>query len=82
MPKYLVEREITGAVIRSLGRNVQWVETFVTEDKIYCICLAPDVKLVRKDGEQGGFPPITSARSRVSSVPLRLEQNEKRGREI
>ncbi|MFY9627846.1 MAG: nickel-binding protein, partial [Methylocystis sp.] len=56
MPKYLVEREITGAVIRSLGRNVQWVETFVTEDKIYCICLAPDVKLIRKHGDQGGFP--------------------------
>ncbi len=70
MPKYLVEREITGAVIRSLGRNVQWVETFVTEDKIYCICLAPDVKLIRKHGDQGGFPAnhISEIKSVIGSV--------------
>ena len=43
-------------VIGNLGRDLYWVESFVTEDKIYCICLAPDVKQIRKHGDQGGFP--------------------------
>jgi hypothetical protein len=44
------------AVIRSLGPQLQWVESFVTEDKIYCIYVAPNVELIRKHAEQGGFP--------------------------
>ena len=43
-------------VIGNLGRDLYWVESFVTEDKVYCIYIAPDAELIRKHAEQGGFP--------------------------
>ena len=44
------------AVIRNLGPDVQWVQSFVTDDKVYCIYIASDAEIIRKHAEQGGFP--------------------------
>ena len=72
MPKFLIEREIPGAgklsasdlqavsqkscsVLRSLP-EVQWVESYVTDDKVYCVYIAPDEAAVREHAKQGGFP--------------------------
>ncbi len=44
------------AIIKNLGPDLHWVESFVTEDKVYCIYIASDAELVRKHAEQGGFP--------------------------
>jgi hypothetical protein len=43
-------------VLRELGPQIQWVQSYVTDDKIYCIYIAPDEDTVRKHAEQGGFP--------------------------
>jgi len=43
-------------VIRELGPSIQWVESFVTEDKIYCIYNAPDKEILKEHAEKGGFP--------------------------
>lgn len=43
-------------VLRQMGPEIQWQESFVTEDKIYCVYIAPDEKLIREHGRQGGFP--------------------------
>jgi hypothetical protein len=43
-------------VIRNLGPDLHWIESFVTEDKVYCIYIAPDAELIRKHAEQSGFP--------------------------
>lgn len=43
-------------VISELGPRIQWVESYVTEDKIYCIYIAPDKELLKKHAEMGGFP--------------------------
>lgn len=43
-------------VLKELGPSVQWVESFVTGDKIYCVYIAPDEAAVRKHAEMGGFP--------------------------
>ena len=43
-------------VITELGPKIQWVESFVTEDKIYCIYNAPDKDLLKQHAEKGGFP--------------------------
>ena len=43
-------------VIKNLGPELQWVESFVTDDKVYCIYFAPDAELIRKHAERGGFP--------------------------
>ncbi len=50
-------------VIRGLGPEVQWVESFVTDDKIYCIYNAANEELVREHARQGGFPA-----NRISQV--------------
>ncbi len=42
-------------VLGELGPQIQWVESYVTGDKIYCVYIAPDEQLVRTHAEQGGF---------------------------
>jgi len=43
-------------VLRTLGPQIQWLESYVTDDKIYCVYIAPDEATVRQHAEQGGFP--------------------------
>lgn len=43
-------------VLRRLGPDIQWQESYVTDDKIYCVYIAPNEKLLRDHAEQGGFP--------------------------
>lgn len=43
-------------VLGSLGPSIQWIHSYVTDDRIYCVYQAPDEALVRKHAEQGGFP--------------------------
>lgn len=43
-------------VISHLGPSIQWVESFVTEDKIYCVYIAPNKEIVKEHAKQGGFP--------------------------
>jgi len=43
-------------VLRDLGPEINWVHSYVTDDKIYCVYIAPNEELVRKHAEQGGFP--------------------------
>ena len=51
------------SVLNQLGPGIQWLESFVTDDKIYCIYLAPDEAAVRQHAEMGGFPA-----NRISQV--------------
>lgn len=43
-------------VLRGMGPTIQWVESYVTDDKIYCVYVAPDEEAVRSHAQQGGFP--------------------------
>ena len=43
-------------VIRELGPSIQWVESFVTEDKIYCVYIAPNKEILQEHASKGGFP--------------------------
>ena len=54
------------AVLQELGPQVQWVQSYVTHDKIYCVYIAPDEASVRKHAELGGFPANSIAE--VSSI--------------
>jgi hypothetical protein len=49
-----------------MGPSVQWVHSYVTDDKIYCIYQAADASLVRRHAELGGFP--ANKISRVSTI--------------
>ena len=51
------------SVLSKLGPQIQWVESYVTDDKVYCVYIAPNEELVREHARQGGFPA-----NRVSEV--------------
>ena len=55
-------------VLRKLGPQIQWVESFVTPDKIYCIYIAPDENAIREHARQGGFPA-----NRISEVKTMID---------
>jgi hypothetical protein len=44
------------SVLRSMGPQIQWLESFVTPDKIYCVYIAPDADTIREHARLGGFP--------------------------
>ncbi len=50
-------------VLRGLGPQIQWVHSYVTGDKVYCVYIAPSEDLIRKHASQGGFPA-----NRISEV--------------
>ena len=51
------------SVLRELGPEIQWLESYVTNDKIYCVYIAPNEEMIRKHAQQGGFPA-----NRISEV--------------
>ena len=56
------------AVLNQLGPQVQWLESHVTDDKVYCTYIAPNEEMVREHAKQGGFPA-----NRVSEVKLVID---------
>ena len=80
MPKFVIEREMSGAgqlsaaelqgasqnscgVLRQMGPQIQWVQSFVTGDKIYCVYIAPTEEMVRQHADKAGLPA-----NRISAV--------------
>lgn len=54
------------SVLKGMGPQIQWVQSFVTDDKIYCVYIAPDEASVLEHARQGGFP--ANQVSRVRSI--------------
>ena len=50
-------------VLKNMGPQIQWVESYVTDDKVYCVYIAPNEEMVREHARQGGFPA-----NRVSEI--------------
>lgn len=46
-------------VLNKMGSQIQWINSFVTADKIYCVYIAPNEEMVREHAMQGGFPANT-----------------------
>ena len=84
MPKYVIEREITGAadlvakegkelaaksnkVIKEVG-EVQWLHSYVSADKLYCVYISPNEEKLREHAKRGGFPI-----NRVSEVKATID---------
>ena len=60
-------------VLRELGPEIQWVQSFVTGDKIYCVYIAPDETMIREHAQQGGFPANTVSRVEAVIDPTTAE---------
>tara|TARA_B100001996_G_scaffold183060_1_gene139917 strand:+ start:184 stop:456 length:273 start_codon:yes stop_codon:yes gene_type:complete len=43
-------------VLKKLGTEIQWIESYVTKDKVYCVYIAPSEELIKKHAVEGGFP--------------------------
>ena len=52
------------SVLESMGPQIQWVQSFVTDEKIYCVYIAPNEAAVREHAQKGGFPANSVARVR------------------
>ena len=56
------------SVLHKMGPQVQWVESYVTDDKVYCVYIAPDEEALREHARHGGFPA-----NRISEVHSRID---------
>ncbi|MGC9996256.1 MAG: DUF4242 domain-containing protein [Terriglobia bacterium] len=62
------------SVLNKLGPSIQWLHSYVTADKIYCVYIAPNEEMVREHAKQGGFPA-----NRISEVKLIIDPTSAEG---
>jgi hypothetical protein len=60
-------------VLQAMGPKIQWLQSFVTDDKIYCVYIAPDADLVKQHASRGGFPADRVSRVRTVIDPTTAE---------
>jgi len=61
-------------VLKHLGPQIQWLESYVADDKIYCVYIAPNADLIREHARQGGFPA-----NRISEVKRMIDPTTAEG---
>ncbi len=61
------------AVLNNLGPQIQWIHSYVTADKIYCVYRAPNEQMVREHARQGGFPANTVSEIKTVIDPSTAE---------
>lgn len=62
-------------VLRELGPEIQWLHSYVTGDKLYCVYLAPDEAIIREHAKRGGFPANRISAVRRLIDPSTAEKN-------
>lgn len=62
-------------VLKGMGPRIQWVHSYVTDDKVYCVYIAPDAGTVREHAQQGGFPANRISQVRTVINPATSEQH-------
>jgi Nickel responsive protein SCO4226-like len=61
------------SVLQSMGPKIQWVQSYVTDDKIYCVYIAPDAATIKEHAQKGGFPANVISRVRTIIDPTTAE---------
>lgn len=62
------------SVLNKLGPQVQWLHSYVTDEKLYCVYIAPNEELIREHAKQGGFPA-----NRISQVKTIIDPTTSEG---
>ena len=76
----MTPRDLQGAsqkscsVLRNLGPEIQWVQSYVTDDKLYCVYIAPNEEMIREHASQGGFPA-----NRISEIKTIIDPTTAEG---
>ena len=65
--------EKSNGILKSLGPGIQWDHSYVTDDKIYCVYNAPNIEIIKKHAECGGFPANKISRVRSTIDPTTAE---------
>ncbi|MGA8731272.1 MAG: DUF4242 domain-containing protein [Terracidiphilus sp.] len=60
-------------VLRKMGSEIQWLHSYVTDNKIYCVYIAPNEEMVREHAKQGGFPANSVSKVRSIIDPTTAE---------
>jgi hypothetical protein len=60
-------------ILRDMGPQIQWLESYVTDDKVYCVYIAPDEATLKTHAEKGGFPANRIARVKTVIDPTTAE---------
>jgi hypothetical protein len=63
------------SVLRDLGPEIQWVESYVTDNKIYCVYIAPNEEMIRMHAQEGGFPANQISEVRAIIDPTTAESS-------
>jgi hypothetical protein len=61
-------------VLSEMGPQIQWLQSYVTDDKIYCVYIAPDAETVREHARRGGFPADIVAQVATTIDPTTAER--------
>lgn len=61
------------SVLRNMGPSIQWLESYVTDNKVYCVYIAENEQAIRKHAEQGGFPANKISQIRTTIDPTTSE---------
>lgn len=61
------------SVLRNLGPQIQWLQSYVTDDKIFCVYIAPNEEMIREHAKQGGFPANKVSQVRTIIDPTTAE---------
>jgi hypothetical protein len=61
------------SVLTTMGPQIQWVQSYVTGDKIYCVYIAPNADMVREHARQGGFPANSVSQVKTIIDPTTAE---------
>ena len=61
------------SVLRDLGPEIQWVQSYVTDNKIYCVYRAPNEEIIREHAQRGGFPANKISQVRTMIDPTTAE---------
>lgn len=65
--------QTSNSVLKDLGPDIQWIHSYVTDDKIYCIYRAPSEDLIREHAQRGGFPANKISQVRTVIDPTTAE---------
>jgi len=55
-------------ILKDMGPGIQWVESYVTDDKVYCVYIAPDADAIKEHADKGGFPA-----DRISEIKTMID---------
>lgn len=65
------------SVLQNMGPQIQWLQSYVTGDKVYCVYIAPNADMIREHASQGGFPANRISEIKTIIDPTTAEENSR-----